>query len=343
LRKLLNTLYVTTPDAYLSLDGENIVILKGEAELLRLPLHNIESIITFNYTGASPALMGACAEKNIALTFMTQSGRFLARITGEVKGNVTLRKAQYNLSNSDIESAKIAKNMIVGKIYNSKWMIERATRDHALSLDVEKLKTVSKFLSNSIKYVSDSDNLEQIRGFEGEAASQYFSVFDDLILQQKEYFYFKGRNKRPPLDNVNAMLSFIYTLLVHDIGAALETIGLDPYVGFLHKDRPGRISLALDLMEELRSIYADRFVIYLINMKIINEKGFIQKENGAVIMDDATRKNILSAWQSRKQEEITHPFLNEKIEWGLVPYVQAMLLARFIRGDLDAYPPFLWK
>ena len=343
MRKLLNTLYVTTPDAYLSLDGENIVILKGEAELLRLPLHNIESIITFNYTGASPALMGACAEKNIALTFMTQNGRFLARITGEVKGNVTLRKAQYNLSNSDIESAKIAKNMIVGKIYNSKWMIERATRDHALSLDVEKLKTVSKFLSNSIKYVSDSDNLEQIRGFEGEAASQYFSVFDDLILQQKEYFYFKGRNKRPPLDNVNAMLSFIYTLLVHDIGAALETIGLDPYVGFLHKDRPGRISLALDLMEELRSIYADRFVIYLINMKIINEKGFIQKENGAVIMDDATRKNILSAWQSRKQEEITHPFLNEKIEWGLVPYVQAMLLARFIRGDLDAYPPFLWK
>ena len=343
MRKLLNTLYVTTPDAYLSLDGENIVILKGEAELLRLPLHNIESIITFNYTGASPALMGACAEKNIALTFMTQNGRFLARITGEVKGNVTLRKAQYNLSNSDIESAKIAKNMIVGKIYNSKWMIERATRDHALSLDVEKLKTVSKFLSNSIKYVSDSDNLEQIRGFEGEAASQYFSVFDDLILQQKEYFYFKGRNKRPPLDNVNAMLSFIYTLLVHDIGAALETIGLDPYVGFLHKDRPGRISLALDLIEELRSIYADRFVIYLINMKIINEKGFIQKENGAVIMDDATRKNILSAWQSRKQEEITHPFLNEKIEWGLVPYVQAMLLARFIRGDLDAYPPFLWK
>ncbi len=343
MRKLLNTLYVTTPDAYLSLDGENIVILKGEAELLRLPLHNIESIITFNYTGASPALMGACAEKNIALTFMTQNGRFLARITGEVKGNVTLRKAQYNLSNSDIESAKIAKNMIVGKIYNSKWMIERATRDHALSLDVEKLKTVSKFLSNSIKYVSDSDNLEQIRGFEGEAASQYFSVFDDLILQQKEYFYFKGRNKRPPLDNVNAMLSFIYTLLVHDIGAALETVGLDPYVGFLHRDRPGRISLALDLIEELRSIYADRFVIYLINMKIINEKGFNQKENGAVIMDDATRKNILSAWQSRKQEEITHPFLNEKIEWGLVPYVQAMLLARFIRGDLDAYPPFLWK
>jgi CRISPR-associated protein Cas1 len=343
LRKLLNTLYVTSSDAYLSLDGENIVILKGEVEAARVPLHNLESIISFGYTGASPALMGACAKKNIALSFLTQSGRFLARIVGEVRGNVILRKTQYNLSENEEESVKIAKNIIIGKIYNSRWVIERAIRDYALRLDAEKLRQASRFLANSLNYVSNCNDLGEIRGFEGEAAAQYFNVFDDLILQQKEYFYFRGRNKRPPRDNINAMLSFAYTLLAHDVAAALETVGLDPYVGFLHRDRPGRVSLALDLMEELRSVYADRFVISLINMRIVNEKGFFQKENGAVLMDDATRKSILSAWQSRKQERITHPFLNEKVEWGLVPYVQAMLLARYIRGDLDEYPPFLWK
>jgi len=343
MRKLLNTLYVTSPNTYLSLDGENIVILKDEAEILRIPLHNLEGIVAFGYTGASPALMGACAKRNIALSFMKQSGKFLGRIVGEVKGNVTLRKTQYRLSDDVVESHRIAKSFITGKIYNARWVVERATRDYAARLDVDKLKGVCKTLVNSLKLVESSQDLEQLRGFEGEAAAQYFRVFDDLILQQKEHFYFRSRNKRPPLDNVNAMLSFVYTLLAHDVAAALETVGLDPYVGFLHRDRPGRVSLALDMMEELRSVYADRFVISLINKREVNADGFTQKENGAVNMDDDTRKDILRSWQSKKQEIITHPFLQEKLEWGLVPYAQAMLLARFIRGDLDGYPTFMWK
>ncbi|HWQ43827.1 MAG TPA: type I-C CRISPR-associated endonuclease Cas1c [Desulfosporosinus sp.] len=343
MRKLLNTLYVTSPNTYLSLDGENIVILKDEAEALRVPLHNLEGIIAFGYTGASPALMGACAKRNIALSFMKPSGKFLGRVVGEVKGNVTLRKTQYRLSENEAESHKIAQSFILGKIYNARWVVERATRDHGARLDVDKLKGVCQTLANALKLVENSQNLEQLRGFEGEAAAQYFRVVDDLILQQKDDFYFNSRNKRPPLDNVNAMLSFVYTLLAHDAAAALETVGLDPYVGFLHRDRPGRISLALDLMEELRAVYADRFVFSLINKREVNGSGFTRMENGAVIMDDDTRKAVLKAWQSRKQEEIRHPFLQEKMEWGLVPYAQAMLLARFIRGDLDGYPAFMWK
>lgn len=343
MRKLLNTAYITSPDSYLSLDGENLVVQKGDTEAVRLPLHNLESIIAFGYTGASPALMGACAKRNISLSFMTQSGKFLSRIVGEVRGNVTLRKTQYRLSDNLEESTRIARNFIFGKIYNGRWVIERATRDYSERLDVIKLKKVSEGLAKALNLVLNCENLDELRGYEGEAATQYFSVFDDLILQQKDNFFFHGRNKRPPLDNVNAMLSFVYTLLAHDTSAALETVGLDPYVGFMHRDRPGRISLALDLMEELRCVYADRFVISLINKRVVNFNGFTQKEDGAVIMDDDTRKIILQAWQSRKQEKITHPFLQEKLEWGLVPYAQAMLLARFIRGDLDEYPPFLWK
>ncbi len=343
MRKLLNTLYVTSADAYLSLDGENVVILKNEAEAMRLPLHNLEGIVAFGYTGASPALMGACAKRNISLCFMTQNGNFLARVVGKVRGNVTLRKTQYFISEDDEKSTLMARNFILGKVFNSKWVIERAIRDYALRLDVDKLKKVSNNLSNSLNLIKNCTNLEQLRGFEGEAASQYFSVFDDLILQQKENFYFTQRNKRPALDNVNTMLSFVYTLLTNDVTSALETVGLDPYVGFLHRDRPGRVSLALDLMEELRSISTDRFVLSLINKRILNASGFIKKENGAVIMDDDTRKTILSKWQERKREELKHPFLDEKIEWGLVPHVQAMLLTRCIRGDLEEYPPFLWK
>ena len=343
MKKLLNTLYVTSPDTYLSLDGENIVIQKSDTELARIPLHNVESVIAFGYTGASPALMGACARKNISLSFMTQSGRFLARITGESRGNVTLRKTQYRISDNDVQSAYIARNFIIGKIHNARWVLDRATRDYEMRLDIDKLKRVSQFMAKSLGNIASCECLEELRGFEGESSSQYFSVFDDLILQQKDDFFFKVRNKRPPLDNVNAMLSFVYTLLAHDVAGALEAVGLDAYVGFLHRDRPGRISLALDLMEELRSVYADRFVLSLINKKIVNAGGFTQKENGAVVMDDDTRKTVLSAWQAKKQEKITHPFLDEKLEWGLVPYVQAMLLARHIRGDLDEYPPFLWK
>ena len=343
MKRLLNTLYVTSGNKYLSLEGENIVVLEEQKEIGRVPLHNLQAIVTFGYTGASPALMGACAQKNIDLSFMSGNGRFLARVTGEVKGNVTLRKQQYRISDNPEESVQIARNFILGKVYNSRWVLERAVRDYALRLDAETIKKKSSFLAQSMTKIRTCESADELLGLEGEAASVYFSVFDELILQQKEDFYFHGRNKRPPLDNVNAMLSFGYSLLAGMCGSALEAVGLDPYVGFFHTDSPGRMSLALDLMEEFRSVMVDRFVLTLINKRIMKEKYFMKKENEAVIMTDEGRKAFLSAWQSKKQETIKHPFLDEKIEWGMAPYVQSMLLARYLRGDLDEYPPFFWK
>lgn len=343
MKKLLNTLYVTTPECYLSLKGETVLIRKDEKDIARFPLHNLESIVTFGYTGASPALMGACAKKNIDLTFMTQYGRFLARVVGESYGNVVLRKEQYRISDDRVRSCAVAKNFITGKLYNSKWVIERAIRDHGLRLDVERLKFASANLTENLNETRQCKDLEELMGIEGKSAAIYFGVFDDLILQQKDEFYFRGRNRRPPTDNINAMLSFVYTLLAKDCASALESVGLDAYVGFMHRDRPGRISLALDIMEELRSVMADRVVLTLVNKRIVTKKGFTQRENGSVLMKDDTKKAILKAWQDKKKEQIVHPFLGEKVEWGLIPYVQSMLLARFIRRDLDEYPPFLWK
>ncbi|MFV0362631.1 MAG: type I-C CRISPR-associated endonuclease Cas1c [Suipraeoptans sp.] len=343
MKRLLNTLYITSSNRYLSLDGENVVVLEDGKEIGRVPLHNLEGIVTFGYTGASPALMGACAKRGIELSFMSGSGRFLARVSGEVKGNVLLRKEQYKISEDTEEKLKIARCFMLGKVFNSKWVLERATRDYPLRIDTEKMKEKTGFLSNNILSIRNCNSSEQLLGWEGESASIYFSVFDDLILQQKDEFTFRSRNRRPPLDNVNALLSFAYSLLAGMCSAALEGVGLDPYVGFYHTQRPGRASLALDLMEELRSVFADRFVLSIINKKIINGKGFTKKENGAVIMDDDTRKDFLTHWQNKKKETITHPFIKEKIEWGIVPHVQALLLARYLRGDLDEYPPFFWK
>ena len=343
MKKLLNTLYVTTPERYLSLDGENVVVLDKEETVARFPLHNLDGIVTFGYTGASPALMGACARKNISLCFLTWYGKFQARVVGETYGNVLLRKQQYRLSDDLQKSNDIAKNIITGKVYNSKWIIERAIRDYPMIADTAKLKQKSVFLSNSLRRLRSVNDLEELRGVEGEAAAVYFSAFDNLILQQKEAFFFRTRNRRPPTDRVNAMLSFAYALLANMCSSALETVGLDPYVGFLHRDRPGRASLALDLMEEFRSVFADRFVLTLINKRMIKDNDFIVKENGAVILKDESRRMFLTSWQNKKQETITHPFLETKIEWGLVPYVQALLLARYIRGDIDEYPPFMWK
>lgn len=343
MKKLLNTLYITQPSVYLSLDGDNIVLLKEEEKLGRFPLHNLESIVALGYTGASPALMGYCAERNISMLFLTMNGRFLARVTGQSRGNVVLRKKQYILSEDELRSAKIARNFIIGKIYNHKWMLERMTRDYPLRVNVEDFKETSQQLSSLILEVRTCEQLDRLRGLEGQAAISYNRMFDQMILQQKEDFYFHSRTRRPPLDNVNAMLSFAYTLLAHDTASALETVGLDAYVGFLHRDRPGRVSLALDVMEELRGVVADKFVLSLINKKLVNKSDFLKKENGAVIMTDEARKKFLAAWQSKKQETITHPYLGEKIQWGLVPHAQALLLARHLRNDLDEYPPFLWK
>ncbi|AOZ91808.1 type I-C CRISPR-associated endonuclease Cas1c [Paenibacillus crassostreae] len=343
MRRLLNTIYVTTPDAYLALKGENVLIIKDDETIGRVPLHNLEAICTFGHQGASPALMAACVEQNIAIVFLTSNGRFRARVIGPSNGNVVLRKTQYRISDDEQKSAHIARHFLVGKLYNAKWTLERMTRDHALRIDVEKFKRVSAHLTESMKQLMTIDDLEVLRGVEGNAASAYFSLLDDMILQQKQDFFFKGRNRRPPLDNVNALLSFAYSLLSTEVGAALEGVGLDAYVGFLHRDRPGRMSLALDMMEELRSVYADRFVLSLINLKQVQASDFLKKESGAVLMTDDARKKILQLWKDKKEEKITHPFLKEKISWGLVPHAQALLLARFIRGDIDAYPPFLWK
>ncbi len=343
MKKLLNTLYVTSPEARLSLEGENVLIKQEENLLGRFPLHNLESIVVFSRLGASPALMGACVRHKIGLCFLTPNGKFLAHLVGEEYGNVVLRKTQYAFSEDPEQSLNLARNFLLGKIYNTRWVIERALRDYPLRVDRERLQKASGFLQNSLVALKTAASLEELRGIEGEAASIYFGVLDWLILQQKDDFFFHGRNRRPPVDKVNALLSFVYTLLAHQCAAAATAVGLDAYVGFLHRDRPGRISLGLDLMEELRVVYADRFVISLINKKMIAPKDFEHKENGAVIMTEEGRKKILSAWQEKKKEKITHPFLEEKIDWGLVPHLQALLLARFLRGDLDDYPPFLWK
>nr|WP_122013348.1 type I-C CRISPR-associated endonuclease Cas1c [Maliibacterium massiliense] len=343
MKKLGNTLFFVTPDVYVSLDGENIVLKKDGKEAMRRPLHYIDSIVCFGYFGISPALMAKCASDGIAVSFHSPSGRLMARVVGKTQGNVLLRKTQVYASDAPARSMPIARACIAAKIYNARWALERATRDHALRLDVDKIKAVSQALQQASRDALQSESEEMLRGVEGNAASMYFSVLDDLILQQKDQFYFRQRTRRPPMDAFNAMLSFCYALLTNDMTSALETVGLDPYIGFMHADRPGRASLALDLIEELRVPMVDRFVLSMVNRQIVSGDGFTQTENGAVLMDDDTRRLVLKHWQLRKQTEITHPFLKEKVAWGVIPYAQALLLARHLRGDLDAYPSFLWK
>lgn len=343
MRKLLNVLFVTSEDAYLSLDGENVVVSREKQEVGRFPLHNLSGILCFSYAGASPALMGACGKRGVDLSFCTPTGRFLARAVGEENGNVLLRREQYRIADDQRRSCTVARSMIFGKLYNARWVVERTRRDHPDRIDAARFSAVSQTLSNLLPAILEESALDSLRGLEGTGATAYFSVFDDMILREKERFCFRGRNRRPPLDPVNAMLSFAYSLLASECTAALASAGLDPYAGFLHRDRPGRASLATDLMEELRPCYADRFVLTLINNRVIRGDDFETQENGAVLMKEEARRSFLKAWQERKRDELRHPFLEEKIPWGLVPYVQSLLLARCIREDLDAYPPFLWK
>ncbi len=343
MRKLLNTLFVTTEDAYLALDGENVVISREKEELARFPLHALEGIVAFTYVGASPALMGACVKRNVNLCFCTPNGRFLARAVGEANGNVLLRRIQYRCADDSNQSCRIARNMVFGKVFNCRWSIERTVRDNGMRVDLEKLENASETLKRALPEIARAESLNSLRGLEGEAAAVYFSVLDTMILNSKDDFFFRGRSRRPPLDKMNALLSFIYVLLANDCASALGSVGLDSYVGFLHRDRSGRNSLALDLMEELRPCIADRFVLSLINNSAVSAGDFEERESGAVSMTGDARKAIIKAWQERKHNMITHPYLKEKIPWGLVPYVQALLLARYFRDDLDAYPPFLWK
>lgn len=343
MKQLLNTLFVTSEDIYLSLDGENVLANREKQVLARYPLHTLQSIVTFAYPGASPALMGACAERGIGLAFCTPRGRFLARVCGENTGNVLLRREQYRVADDPGRSCLIARNMIFGKLHNSRWSIERTLRDHGMRVEKDRLSGSCKELQELLPQVTEVTELDTLRGLEGVGAAAYFGVLDEMILNRKTDFFFHGRNRRPPLDRVNAMLSFAYSLLANDCASALESVGLDAYVGFLHRDRPGRDSLALDLMEELRPCMADRFVLTLINNRMVKPEDFQTQDSGAVLLTDDGRRAFLKAWQEKKRETLTHPFLGEKLSWGMVPYIQALLLARYLRGDLDAYPPFLWK
>ena len=315
MKKLLNVLYVTNEEAYLSKDGEDISILISGQKPIKIPSHNLEGIVCFSYRGASTKLMAMCAEKNIGMSFHTPFGKFLFRVQGKVSGNILLRKKQYRISDDEKMSCLIARNFVIGKLINYRNVLNRFKRDYADKFDDE--------MKKSSKY--------------------YFDVFDKLILVDKENFEFKSRNRRPPLDRVNALLSFVYVLFSHDMESSLESVGLDTQAGFLHRDRPGRSSLALDMMEELRPYLCDRFVLKLINTRVIKQNDFIVKENGSVLILEDARKNILVAWQKRKKDTVIHPFLGEKIEIGLIPYVQSLLLARYLRGDLEEYPPYLMK
>ena len=342
IRKLLNTIYITAADSYLTRDEENVVVRKEEQVALRIPIHNLESIVMFGYAGASPSLMHLCMERGVSLSFLQESGRFLGSVVGNVKGNVLLRRKQYRMADGP-DAANFAGRFIFGKIANARAVLRRGLRDHEETIVSEKIDRESEFLNRYMRRVLREAKLDDLRGIEGEAARRYFSAFNELILVNKEHFYMRGRNRRPPLDRVNAMLSYLYALLRTDCQSALETVGLDPAVGFLHRDRPGRQSLALDLMEELRCYMVDRLVLSMINRKQVGAKDFLFKENGAVMLKPELKKELITAWQKRKHEEIRHPFLKEKISLGLLPYAQALLLARTIRGDLDGYPPFLWK
>lgn len=343
MKQLLNTLFVTSEDIYLSLDGENVVANRDKQAVARYPLHTLQNIVSFSYSGASPALMGACADRGIGLAFCTPRGRFLARVCGANTGNVLLRREQYRAADVPERSCQIARNMILGKLHNARWSVERTLRDHGMRVEKEALSRASRELQALLPLVAEVTEPDPLRGLEGAGAAAYFGVLDEMILNRKQDFFFHGRSRRPPLDRVNAMLSFAYSLLSHDCASALESVGLDAYVGFLHTDRPGRASLALDLMEELRPCMADRFVLTLINNRMLKPEDFQIQDSGAVQLTDDGRRTFLKAWQEKKRETLTHPFLGEKLAWGMIPYIQALLLARHLRGDLDAYPPFLWK
>lgn len=343
MRKLLNTLYVTTPESYLTKDGENVVVKVNNEERFRIPIHNVEGIVNFGYLGASPGLMGMCAERNVGLSFLSEHGRFLGRLSGPVRGNVLLRRQQFRIADDKAKSLQMASLFVAGKIANSRAVLQRALRDHGNASNNAPLKETVDLLLIRQKQALKADNADVLRGIEGDAANAYFGVFNHLIIHQKDDFALNGRNRRPPKDKVNALLSFAYTLLAHEVQSALESVGLDPFVGFLHVDRPGRASLALDMMEEFRPYLADRLVLTLINRKQIDAKGFKSQGESGVLMDDATRKELLTTWQKRKQEEIVHPFLEESVPIGLLPYVQAQMMARYIRGDMDNYPIFVMK
>lgn len=343
MKKLLNTLFVTTQGAYLCHEGESVLVKTENETRLRVPIHMLGGIVCFGQVSCSQPLMGLCGEKGVLISFLTEYGQFLARVHGPVSGNVLLRREQYRLADKSESAVMIARTVIIGKVANSRTVLQRALRDHAEKDGQEEIEIAVRRLGHLLKELESPLPLESLRGKEGDAANTYFGVFNHLITAQKDDFFFTARSRRPPLDNMNALLSFLYTLLAHDASAALEAVGLDPQVGFLHAERPGRPSLALDLMEEFRPFLADRLALSLVNLRQVQGKDFERTESGAVNMSDAARKELLTAYQKRKQEEILHPFLGETAPIGLLFHLQALLMARHLRGDLDGYPPFIWK
>jgi len=339
----LNTLFVTIQGAYLAKDGQAVDVRVDHESRLRVPIHNLGGIVCFGQVSASPQLMGMCAESGVAMTFLTEHGRFMARVSGFTPGNVLLRREQYRRADDSEMTLAITRNIVSAKIANSRTVLLRSIRDYPQSEGRSELEAAASCLARDGLQARQSRELDQLRGIEGNSASTYFSVFDHLITDRRNGFTFSARSRRPPLDAVNALLSFLYSMLAHDARAACEAAGLDAAVGYLHRDRPGRPGLALDLMEEFRSFLADRLALSLINLKQIRAQGFTTTESGGVVMNDATRKIVLTAYQERKQETLMHPFLGEKTTVGLFIHLQARLLARHLRGDLDAYPPFIWK
>ena len=341
MKKLLNTLYVTTQDMYLRKDGETVVVEKEKQVLLRLPIHTLQGIVTFGNVMTSPFLLNLCAERGVCVSYMSESGRFLARVTGPVSGNVLLRLAQMRAYEDKEKKGEIARSFVIGKLLNARNIILRCIRDHGES-DV--LRDAAGKHVDVVQRVRDSPpDAERLRGLEGEAGAAYFGCFNELLVAQKEDFGISGRNRRPPTDPMNALLSYLYTLLAHDCRGALESVGLDPQIGFLHEVRPGRPGLALDLMEEFRAVLADRVALSLVNLRQVGLRDFKTTESGAIEMKEEARKTILHAWQKKKQETVQHPFIEERVPIGLLPHLQALLLARYLRGDLDAYPPYIQK
>lgn len=346
MRVHLNTLYITKEHTWVHLEGENIVVKLNGTECARFPLHLLGGVVCFGTVGATPALLGKCAALGIGFTFLTNYGRFWARVEGPSSGNVLLRRSQYRTSDEVSSCVEISRYFVVGKILNQRTVIRRSIRDHRSSMGdgcVDRLESCVNWLTESARRANACADVNTLRGLEGDAAKVYFSVFDCLILQNRDTFKFRKRSRRPPLDPINALLSFLYTLLVHDCRSALESVGLESSVGFLHRDRPGRPSLALDLMEELRPILADRITLSLINRKQLNEKYFSKAISGAITLTEKGRMIVLATYQDRKKREITHPHLKEKMSLGLVPFVQASLLARLLRNDIELYPPFVWQ
>ncbi len=343
MKRLLNTLYVMTQGAYLKKEGETVCVrIDGETKL-RVPIITISSIVCFGNIIISPPLMGYCTKNGVTISFLSIYGRFIARVQGPVAGNVLLRKEQYRISDDLERSAVIARSCVLAKVSNCRTLIMKAARDHPEVIDKEDAKKVAKKLKKNMDDLSSENRLDIVRGIEGESAKNYFSFFDQCIIAQKKDFFFRERNRRPPMDRINALLSFVYTMLYHDIRSALETCGLDPAAGFLHRDRPGRMSLALDIMEEFRPFFADRLVLSLVNLQKVRGKEFSVSSSGAVRMNDKCKKTVVTSYQTRKQDAVTHPYIGEAMHIGLLFQSQAILLARYIRGDIDGYPAYIWR